>query len=192
MRAVFRPLFLSLLILVIAFSSVAPLSAQTSDTVTVTGNIVALPLGIAIPETTISLGNIDYQATAQSEPVFANGFAAEGNNGALWTALEPIMMKVVSPATWSAGVCVIPFGGLPATRFRLLSAIPTNTSEANTAFNGPNSYVSDNCNSPSQWLQNQPAGSPNPFTRYIGAWVQSSDGAGLLKAEITFSVTAGG
>ena len=170
-------------------ASMAPVSAQSSDSVTVTGEIVAVPLSISIPTTTVTFGQMDYLASPQGGSPSAVGFIATGNNGALWTSQTPISITVVSPAVWASSVCVANSSGLGAHMFRLLAAVPADVTAANAAFIAGSAQISTSCATPSLWISNQSAGTPAPFTRYLGAWVQSSDPAATVNATITFSVS---
>lgn len=172
-------------------ASAVHVTAQSSDSVTVTGEIVGVPLSISISETTIAFGSMDYLASPQGGSPSAVGFLATGNNGALWTAQTPVTISVNSPSTWASSVCVTNSTGFAAHKFRLLTTVPADAAGANAAFGAGNAYISAVCPAPTPWIMNQPAGASMSFTRYLGAWVQVDDPVATINATITFSVTNG-
>ena len=189
MRLAVRRVPAFLLVLVLTVASMAPVTAQTVDTVTVTGEIVGVPLSITISDTPVAFGNVNYLATAQTGTIAADGFLATENNGAIWVSRTPVSITVTSPAAWSSTVCVSTASGIRPQMFRLLNAIPADDAAANTAVIAGTAMISENCASPSAWIQNAPAGANNSYTKYIAAWVQAAETPGTMSATITFTVS---
>ncbi|MEZ4623231.1 MAG: hypothetical protein R2843_00135 [Thermomicrobiales bacterium] len=83
MVGVIRRVVVCALVLALVVGSMGQVSAETSDSVTVTGEIVAVPLSITISTSDITFGNIDYKATAQTTNIAATGFQVANNNGVM-------------------------------------------------------------------------------------------------------------
>jgi len=171
--------------LVILLGSAGVSSAQTTDTVSVSGQVAPAPLNISIATDSVNFGNIDYKATSQGASPAAQGFEAQGG-GAYWTAVTPIVINVSSPNPWTGQVCRDSGSNVPEGGIRLLGRVPQDQQEASADFGGNN--VIPTCSGNLTWLLSGSTGSTTT-TKYIGTWVQSTDQLGTLSTRLTFSVT---
>jgi hypothetical protein len=188
MRVVFRRAFAVLAVFILAAVSFVPVTAQSSDSVVVTGSIVLAPLSISISNETIAFGALDYRATPQTPAASATGFLADGNNGALWVANTPVSISVISPAPWSATACVSANTGLPTAGLYLLPSMPADAPAANLAYQQANVAIANGCTSPTAWTVNNNPGEAT-VTRFFGTWVQSNSTVGPFSATVVFSVS---
>jgi hypothetical protein len=187
MRVVSRRVFAVVAAFVLAVASFVPVTAQSSDSVVVTGSIVLAPLSITVSNETIAFGALDYRATPQTPTASATGFLADGNNGALWVANTPVSISVVSPLTWSATVCINTSSGLPVAGLYGIAELPTNAAAANLAYQQSNAYI-NTCGNASPWTLGNAAGEQT-LTRFMGTWVQITNPAGPFSATLLFSVS---
>jgi hypothetical protein len=188
MRVVFRRAFAVLAVLILTAVSFVPVTAQSSDSVVVTGSIVAAPLSITISNETIAFGALDYRATPQTPAASATGFVVPGNSGAQWVANTPLSFTVVSPNPWSASACVSLNAGLPNSGLYIVPAMPVDATAASLAFQQTNAPVSSACPAPTAWTMNNSAGE-STMTRYFGTWVQSSDTVRSFSATVQITVS---
>lgn len=188
MRGLSRRVLVFLSVVSLALASFVPVTAQTSDSVEVTGSIVAAPLSITISSETISFGALDYRATPQTPVATATGFLVAGNNGAQWVANTPLSVTVVSPNTWSASACVSSNSGLPASGLSILSTMPGDADTANSAFLQSTAPIVSGCPSPISWTTNNVPGE-STLTRYLGTWVQSTDTVRAFQATVLITVS---
>jgi type 1 fimbria pilin len=172
---------------ILTVATSVPAFAQTSDTVTVTGSIVAAPLSITISTESVSFGNIDYRST-QDGNSSATGFLTSDNNGAQWVANTPVSITVISPSTWTSTACVSSSSGLPGTGLYLLPSMPASVTEAGTAFAQANVNIPSNCSSVLTWKLNHAEGE-STWSRQLGMWIQSTHTTGAFNATVTFSVS---
>ena len=190
MRGVVRRLLTIGSVLAISLAAIVPVTAQTDDTVVVTGSIVDAPLSITISNDSVGFGNIDYKASAQAQPASAQGFVVAGNNGAQWISNSPVTVSITSPVTWSATACVVSRSGLPASGLYLLGSMPASASDANTMFVSANTPIPGTCSTQLTWTTNNSPGDQT-LTKYLGTWVQSTDAKGSFTATVRFSVSGG-
>jgi hypothetical protein len=187
MRGLSRRVLVFLSVVSLALASSVPVTAQTSDSVEVTGSIVAAPLSITISTETISFGALDYRATAQPNPGSATGFLADGNNGALWVANTPLSISISSPAAWSATACISVSNGLPTAGLFGMAAMPADAAAANLAFQSSNSFIHP-CASAVPWTTSSQPGDAT-LSRHLGTWVQSTNALGPFTATVQFSIS---
>jgi len=167
----------------------APVTAQSSDSIMVTGEVVAFPLSITLSDDTVTFGRIDHRATPQTGgTIYANGFLVN-NNGAQWVSRTTFSVTVDSPNVWSATICATATPAAYSGLFRHMDAMPADAAAANTAFSATDAnYISGSCASPHNWLQGQLPGLAS-FTRYLGVWANGTAPLGTLDATITISVS---
>ena len=187
MRVVSRRVFAILTAFAVILASLVPVTAQSSDSVDITGAIVSAPLSIEISNTTVAFGALDYRATAQPNQASATGFLAPANNGAYWVANTALSISIISPSSWSATACVSTSNGLPGAGLYNLETMPGDAPAANVAFAQSNVNINA-CASATPWTTNNNAGTPT-LTRYLGTWVQSTDTPRSFTAIVHFSVS---
>jgi len=188
MRLVVRRVSGPLLALLLVVASMAPVTAQSSDSITVTGEVVAFPLSITLSDDTVTFGRIDHRATAQTGgTIYANGFLVSGN-GAQWVSRTTFSVTVDSPNVWSATICATATPSAYSGLFRHMDAMPADAAAANAAFGSDPNYISGNCTIPTTWLQSQASGMRS-FTRYLGVWVDKDAPFGTLNGTITITVS---
>lgn len=175
---------------VLAIASVVPVSAQSSDSVNVTGEIVSAPLSITISTASVDFGNIDYKATTQPPTASATGFVVgAGDNGAQWVANTAINVSIESPGTFTARVCITNNNGLPPNLIYILDNMPANATDANTAFTAPTAGLTQTCPPPMTWKTG--VSGTHSYAPHLGMWIQSNHTPQDFSATVVFSVTAG-
>ena len=174
--------------LALVVGSMGQVSAETSDSVTVTGEIVAVALSITISTSDITFGNIDYKATAQTTNIAATGFQVANNNGAQWVANSSIDVSIESPGPFTSSVCTSSQNGLPPNGFYIMDAVPSSDTDAATKFSAPNASVMANCTPGTTWKSG--TAGIHPYSAYLGLWIQMTHDLQEFTATVTFSVSA--
>ena len=188
MVGVIRRVVVCALVLALVVGSMGQVSAETSDSITVTGEIVAVPLSITISTSDITFGNIDYKATAQTTNVAATGFQVANNNGAQWVANSSINVSIESPGPFTSSVCTSSQNGLPPNGFYIMDAVPSSDTDAATKFSAPNSSIVASCTPGTPWKSG--TAGIHPFSAYLGLWIQMTHDLQEFTATVTFSVSA--
>lgn len=174
--------------LILTVGAMAPVSAQTSDTVQVTGTITTIPLRISITLETVPFGEIDSDASPQTG---AGALGYPASFGAFWIAVTPIAVEISSPGSWGAIICAGATGNLPARGLRHFSGLPLTQQAAEAAF------LSSNPASTTILPCGQGAVTPfivgsrgiSSFSRYLGTHLLPTDSTGAFNATVVFSVT---
>ena len=188
MVGVIRRVVVCALVLALVVGSMGQVSAETSGSVTVTGEVVAVPLSITIFTSDVSFGNIDYKATEQTSDISAKGFEVANNNGAQWVANTPIDVSIESPGPFTSTVCTSSQTGLPTNGFYIMDTIPAGPSDAATKFSAPNASVMANCTPGTTWKSG--TAGVHPYSAYLGLWIQMTHDLQTFTATVTFSVSA--
>lgn len=180
-RVRFRGVFGALVLMLVM---AVPVLADTSGTVSVTGEIVPSPLSLTISTTSVSFGQLDSAGTAQASPL-ATGYRTTG--GAYWVAEAAVTLTVSSPAAWTGTVCVTsggtpPPGGLAINK----TTKPETLSAAEYAFSA---YGLSGCPTARQWAQGGVV-TQDTTTVYLVTLVSDSDAPGTFAAPLQFSVSA--
>ena len=167
----------------LALGMFVPAQADTTGTVTVTGQIVASPLSMTIDQSSVAFGNIDSAGPAQGGTVLATGWTSTG--GAVWVAKNPVTISVSSPGVWQTKACHGPAGTMPPGGLSTSLGLEPATMQ-NAVYAYENRRLTSDCAT----LLVGATGNTGQSTTtvYLLTKVSNSDPSGSFNTTVTFSV----